>query len=129
LDNDIEMLGDVLQACVRAGASVSFLLPFSHDEAKPFWSSQVLPAVISHSRCVLIVRLGRKIVGTVQLDFASPPNQPPRAEIRKLLVHPDARRRGIAKSLMSAVEVQARIEACLHSIQRRPAMPNNYIFL
>lgn len=109
LDDDLEMLADVLHACVRTGASVSFVLPFSHDEAKAFWSGQVLPAVISRSRCVLIARFGGKIVGTVQLDFATPPNQPHRAEVRKLLVHPDVRRCGIAKSLMSAVEVEARV--------------------
>ncbi len=108
LDDDIEMLGDVLRACVRAGGSVSFVLPFSSDDAKAFWSGQVLPAVISQSRRVLIARLDRKIVGTVQLDFATPPNQPHRAEIKKLLVHPDARRRGIAKSLMCEAEVEAR---------------------
>jgi ribosomal protein S18 acetylase RimI-like enzyme len=45
-------------------------------------------------------------VGTVQLDFAIPPNQPHRAEIKKLLVHPDARRRGIAKSLMCEAEAR-----------------------
>jgi ribosomal protein S18 acetylase RimI-like enzyme len=108
LDHDIEMLGDVLHACVVAGASVSFVLPFSHDDAKAFWSGQVLPAVVSQSRCVLVARTGPKIVATVQLDFATPPNQPHRADVKKLLVHPDARRRGIAKSLMSALEVQAR---------------------
>ena len=108
LDDDLEMLGHVLHACVRAGASVSFVLPFSYEDAKAFWSGQVLPAVICQSRCVLIARLGRKIVGTVQLDFATAPNQPHRAEVKKLLVHPDARGRGVAKSLMSAVEVEAR---------------------
>ena len=35
---------------------------------------------------------------------AWPPNQPHRAEVAKLLVHPDARRRGIARALMVALE-------------------------
>jgi GNAT superfamily N-acetyltransferase len=39
-----------------------------------------------------------------------PPNQPHRAEIAKLLVHRDARRRGIATRLMEAVERVARLE-------------------
>jgi GNAT superfamily N-acetyltransferase len=109
--NDLEMLAGVLRACVHAGASVSFILPFSHDEAKSFWSDQVLPGVAAGSRCVLLARAAGWIVGTVQLDLATPPNQPHRAEVKKLLVHPDVRRRGIARSLMEAVEAEAR-KAC-----------------
>ena len=108
LSADLEMLGGVLHACVHAGASVSFILPFSRHDAKAFWQNQVLPAVNAGSRCVLLARLVGQIMGTVQLDLATPPNQPHRAEVKKLLVHPDARRRGIARSLMIALEDQAR---------------------
>jgi GNAT superfamily N-acetyltransferase len=107
IDNDLEMLGGVLHACVHAGASVSFVLPFSHTDAKAFWQHQVLPSVHAGTRRVLLARMAGRIVGTVQLDLAMPPNQPHRAEVKKLLVHPDARRCGIAKSLMAAVEEQA----------------------
>jgi hypothetical protein len=106
--NDLEKLGDLLWACVGAGASVSFVLPFSQNDAKAFWSGQVFPAVTAGSRCLLLARSAGNIVGTVQLDIATPPNQPHRAEVRKLLVHPNTRRRGIAKSLMIALEAQAR---------------------
>ena len=106
-DGDLEFLGGILHACVHAGASVSFVLPFSLHDAKAFWHDQVLPGVLAGSRRVLLARLGERIVGTVQLDLATPPNQPHRTEVKKLLVHPDARRRGIARSLMAAVEVQA----------------------
>ncbi|HYL36991.1 MAG TPA: GNAT family N-acetyltransferase [Bryobacteraceae bacterium] len=105
---DIQMLGSVLHACVHAGASVNFVLPFSHDDAKAFWSRKVLPAVQSGICRVLVARGEGRILGTVQLDLATPPNQPHRAEVRKLLVHPSARRRGIARALMLAVEQQAR---------------------
>jgi len=108
LDEEIEMLGTVLHACVYAGASVSFVLPFSHADAKVFWRSQVLPAVRSGVCRVLVARVEGRIIGTVQLDLATPPNQPHRAEVRKLLVHPDARRRGIARALMIELERQAR---------------------
>jgi len=107
---DLEMLGGVLHACVHAGASVSFVLPFSVDDAHAFWRDQVLPAVHAGSRCVVLARLGGKIVGTVLLDLATPPNQPHRAEVKKLLVHPEARRRGIGRALMAALEEQARQE-------------------
>ncbi len=39
-----------------------------------------------------------------------PPNQQHRGEVLKLLVHPDARRRGIARRLMLALEDVARAE-------------------
>jgi GNAT superfamily N-acetyltransferase len=104
---DIDMLGTVLHACVHAGASVSFVLPFSHDDAKAFWQTKVLPAVQSGLCLVLVARGAGQILGTVQLDLATPPNQPHRAEVRKLLVHPEARRRGIARALMLALEQEA----------------------
>src|SRR6516225_9687469 len=106
-NDDLDMLGSVLHACVHTGASVSFVLPFSRDDAKAFWQDQVLPAVHAGRRCVLLARLGCRIVGTVQLDLATPPNQPHRAEVRKLLVHPSVRRRGIARALMLAIEEEA----------------------
>jgi len=108
LANDIDMLAAVLHDCVHAGASVSFVLPFSHDDAKAFWRAKVLPGVECGLCLVLIARCGKQIVGTVQLDLATPPNQPHRAEVRKLLVHPSARRQGIARALMLALEQEAR---------------------
>lgn len=109
LAEDLGMLGDVLHACVHAGASVSFVLPFSREDALAFWHDKVVPAVKAGSCYVLVARNAeQKIVGTVQLDLATPPNQPHRAEVRKLLVHPKARRRGIARALMLALEEQAR---------------------
>lgn len=108
LIRDLEMLGSVLHACVHSGASVSFILPFSPDDAIAFWQKQVLPAVDDGTRRVMLAREFGRIIGTAQLDLDTPPNQPHRAEVKKLLVHPEARRRGIAKLLMSAIEEQAR---------------------
>ncbi|MDJ0930204.1 MAG: GNAT family N-acetyltransferase [Breoghania sp.] len=47
------------------------------------------------------------MAGTVNIDFDTPPNQAHRAEIFKLLVHPDFRRRGIARVLMEQAEDRA----------------------
>src|SRR5215471_514565 len=106
--SDTAMLGDVLHACVSSGASVSFILPFSRDDAAAFWRDQVLPAVNEGDCIVLVARQGKRIVGTAQLDLVTPPNQPHRAEVRKLLVHPDVRRGGVARALMLALEDEAR---------------------
>jgi len=108
LDGDIVMLGDLLHDCVKAGAAVSFVLPFSRDDAARFWRNQVFTAVESGTCCVLVARRAGVIAGTVQFDLATPPNQPHRAEVKKLLVHPNERRNGIARALMLALEDRAR---------------------
>jgi len=100
-------LGGLLHACVQDGASVSFVLPFSTDDANAFWRAKVLPAVAQGGLSLWIAREGGRLAGAVQLDCDTPPNQPHRAEIRKLLVHPDFRRRGIARDLMRAAEAHA----------------------
>jgi len=108
VSEDIDALGRVLHACVHLGATVSFVLPFSDDDARAFWRYKVLPGVSDGTCRVLVARKAGRIVGTVQLDLGTPPNQPHRAEVRKLLLHPEARRLGIARALMVAVEEQAR---------------------
>ena len=109
-ESDVEALADVLRAVVYDGAGVSFIVPFSMDAARAFWLTGVVPGVTARTRRVLIARRDGRIVGTVQIDLATPPNQRHRAEVLKLLVHPDARRRGIARALMVAVEPLARAE-------------------
>ena len=108
LDADITLLAELLHDCVHAGASVSFVLPFSRTDAAAFWRDKVFPTVHAGTCRVLIARRDSQIAGTVQLDLATPPNQSHRGEIKKLLVHPSARRAGIARALMLAIEAQAR---------------------
>ena len=86
LDRHLPGLAEVLSACVTAGASVSFVLPHTLDDSLAF---------------------GR-LAGTVQLDCDTPPNQPHRADVSKLLVHPGFRRRGLARELMIAIEEEAK---------------------
>jgi GNAT superfamily N-acetyltransferase len=110
IEVELDMLAEVLHAVVAGGAGVSFFIPFSIEEARAFWSEKILPSVLAGRRRVLVARLGDKIVGTVQLDLEMPPNQRHRAAVEKMLVHPDARRRGIARALMTALEELARSE-------------------
>jgi ribosomal protein S18 acetylase RimI-like enzyme len=110
LERDVEMLGEVLLAVVHVGAGVSFIVPFSRDDARAFWLDKVLPGVRARTRRVVVARCNARIVGTAQLDLAVPPNQQHRAEVAKLLVHPTARRRGVARALMIAIEVIAQAE-------------------
>jgi GNAT superfamily N-acetyltransferase len=110
LQQDIHMLADVLRAIVHMGLGVTFVVPFSIDDASAFWAERVLPGVRAGTRRVLVARDGDRIVGTVQIDLAMPPNQRHRAEVVKLLVHPDVRRQGVARRLMIALESVARTE-------------------
>jgi ribosomal protein S18 acetylase RimI-like enzyme len=107
---DVAMLGDVLRAVVYGGAGVSFFVPFPAEEARAFWRDKVLPAVRARTCRVIVARAGARIVGTVQLGLAVPPNQRHRADVAKLLVHPDVRGRGVARALMVALEAIARAE-------------------
>jgi len=111
LDAEIDMLAEVLHAVVHAGAGVSFFTPFSIEEARAFWVDRVLPAMHAGTRRVVVARLDDRIVGTVQLDLETPPNQQHRVAVTKLLVHPAAQRRGIGRALMLALEEIGRSEA------------------
>lgn len=108
LARDLNDLAEVLRAVVYGGAGVSFVVPFSMEQSRAFWRDRVLPGAREGTRRVLITRVDDRIVGTVQIDLATPPNQPHRAEVNKLLVHPTARRRGLARALMIALEDEAR---------------------
>lgn len=101
---DLRGLGTLLHACVHDGASVGYVLPFTPGDAEEFWRDKVLPSVREGSRVLWVARLDGRIVGSVQLDHDTPPNQPHRAEVRKLLVHPDFRRRGLSRALMAELE-------------------------
>lgn len=108
IERDLGQLADLLRACVHAGASVGYILPFGPEEAARFWREGVFPALDVGRRLVLVTREGDRISGAVQLDIDTPPNQPHRAEAKKLLVHPDFRRRGLARALMVELERQAK---------------------
>ncbi len=103
----IDELSDVLVDCVEGGASVSFMLPFSHGEARAFFEKAI--AAVSRSDTVLVVakRDGR-IVGTVQVGLDMTPNQPHRGDIKKLLVHRSARKLGLGAKLMERAEAEAK---------------------
>ena len=100
-------LAEILRACVDAGASVSYLPPLAGDAARGFWQ-RAARDVAAGGRVLLAAWDAGELVGTVMLEFASAPNQPHRAEVQKLLVHPAARRRGLARALMLRAEREAR---------------------
>jgi len=109
LHAQLDGLAAVLVDCVAGGASVSYMAPFSHEQARDAFAA-VAVEVEQGRRLVLAAFGDGDLVGTVQVVLALPPNQPHRAEIAKLLVHRSARRRGIAQLLMEGAEAEARAE-------------------
>ncbi|MDB5234938.1 MAG: hypothetical protein JWR44_1931 [Hymenobacter sp.] len=104
----LPQLVDLLRDAVDSGASVGFLPPLALAEAQPYWQS-VVEAIESGSRLLLLARSpAGDLVGAVQLDLATRPNSLHRAEVSKLLVHSQARRQGLARQLMGALEDEAR---------------------
>jgi GNAT superfamily N-acetyltransferase len=105
----LDALAGVLVDCVAGGASVSYLWPFSHEQARGAF--EAVAAEVEQGRRLLLAAFANgDLVGTVQVNLALPPNQPHRAEIAKLLVHRSARRRGIALLLREGAEAEARAE-------------------
>ena len=105
----LDGLAAVLADCVEGGASVSYMAPFSHADARAAFEAVV--ADVEQGRRVLLAAFDDgELVGTVQVNLATPPNQPHRGDIAKLLVRRSARRRGIAAQLMEAAEREALAE-------------------
>jgi len=108
-DQVIGPLADILVACVKQGASVGFLGAPDTEDAFSFWYG-VNGSLVSGGRRLLVARFAGQVVGTVQVVLATPANGSHRAEISKLLVHPDVRRKGVARSLMQQAETVARAD-------------------
>jgi len=104
-----DVLADVLIDCVEGGASVSFMLPLPREKALAFWRG-VAEGVARGERALLVAELDGRVVGTAQLLLDLPDNQPHRADVAKMLVCRSARRRGVARRLLEAIDEAARAE-------------------
>ena len=100
-------LAEVLLDCVAGGASVSFMASLSRAEAESFFE-KVVEGVERGERILLAAFVDSELLGTVQIITATPPNQPHRADVAKLLVHRSARGQGLATRLMEQVEEASR---------------------
>ncbi len=105
IDNaSLTQLTDTLIEAVAGGGSISFMHPVSNDAAIEFWRKISVSTAVGE-RILLVARNDRgEVVGTVQSILAQPENQPHRADIAKMMVHPRARRQGIAEALMREIE-------------------------
>jgi GNAT superfamily N-acetyltransferase len=106
-DGAVADLAELLFDAVDSGASVGFVRPFPREDAAAWWRN-VASDVKRGVTLVLTASVDGRVVGTAQLRLAQLPNSRHRAEVAKVLVHRDARRRGIGRVLMSAIEDLAR---------------------
>jgi GNAT superfamily N-acetyltransferase len=98
----------LLRDAVESGASVGFLPPLGDAEAAAYWAT-VAAGLREGSRVVLAARDGELgLVGSAQLELAMRANAGHRAEVSKVMVHRRARRRGVGRALMLALEDHAR---------------------
>jgi ribosomal protein S18 acetylase RimI-like enzyme len=104
LTQHLDAIAEILHACVHHGANVGFVLPFDLNQARAFWREKIAPGLAANTRIVLVAEVDDEVVGTVQLNLDTPPNQPHRADISKLLVHPKYQMLGLGRALMQQIE-------------------------
>jgi len=101
------LLAGMLVDCVATGGSLTYRAPLAPAVALAFWKR--VSSEVALGRCVLLAAWWQgRLVGSVQLLLDMPENQPHRAEVAKLMVAPDERRRGVGRSLMQRAEQTAR---------------------
>jgi GNAT superfamily N-acetyltransferase len=101
-------LCEVLIDCVEGGASVSFMHPMTLAKAADYWR-EVAASVNRSERALVIAEDDHGvIIGTAQAVWATPENQPHRADVAKMLVHRRARRLGVGAAVLKAAEDAAR---------------------
>lgn len=101
-EQDINDLSDALIQVVQGGASLGFLRDITTTTASGYWHE--LENNIGGNLLLIVAREAGQIVGSVQLEKCTKPNGLHRAEVQKLFVLPQFRRRGVASILMQRVE-------------------------
>ncbi len=121
---EIDQLTEMLVATVDGGASIGFLPPLDQSEARSYWEHVIEPGVV-----LIIAEQAGRLAGSVQLLYAMKVNGRHRAEIAKLMVHPDFRRQGIGRLLMDHAETVAIADGrTLLVLDTRDGDPSNDLY-
>lgn len=120
----LQELSGLLIRVVEDGASIGFLPPLEPEEASAYWRNVPGPGV--H---LWAARMEGLLIGTVQLHLAMKANGSHRAEVAKLMVHPEYRRNGAARLLMQTAEFAARrLGRTLLVLDTRSGDPSNHLY-
>ena len=129
IDAHIKGLNRVLIDCVNDGGAIGFMATLSEAEAQEFWRINARSRVANRSHLLFGVFVENHLVGTVQLVLEMPSNQPHRAEISRMMVHPKNRRRGLAKALMAvAIDAAKRQNKTLITLDTRTGDGSEYLY-
>lgn len=103
----IDTLAHLLKDAVDGDAGLGFLPPLPLEEAKAYWTARAAD-VASGAAVLVVAEDGGRVVGSAQLELSRRSNGRHRAEVTKVMVHSAARRRGIGRALMDALDREAR---------------------
>lgn len=124
IEESLKGLSELLIKTVEDGASIGFLSPMESIDALNYWTTVLSPEVI-----LLVAKSNNKIVGSIQLHLSRKQNGSHRAEIAKLMTHPNYRRRGVGRLLMQKAEEIARNESrSLLVLDTREGDPSNILY-
>lgn len=123
-EEHMEELSELLIQVVEDGASIGFLPPVDLSDAMSYWEDLLNPEII-----LLVAKRNNRIVGSVQLHLCAKQNGVHRAEIAKLMTHPNYRRHGIGRLLMKSAEERAIQEKrSLLILDTREGDPSNHLY-
>lgn len=124
IDDHLDELSDLLARVVDEGASIGFLPPMQKQVAASYWETVLSPDVI-----LFVAKINNQIVGSIQLHLSTKQNGSHRAEIAKLMTHPEFRRNGIGRLLMKKAEEKARqMERSLIVLDTREGDSSNKLY-
>jgi acetyltransferase len=96
-------LAALLREAVDAGMALGQLAPV--DTAQAF--AEMIDALEPGERILFGAFVDEELVGTAQLERATPANSRHRAEVQRVVVRADAQRQGVGRDLMRALEAAA----------------------
>lgn len=106
LEERLPQLITLLQDAVNQGASVGFLAPLVTPLARAYWQD-VAMQVAAGKKMIWLAEGSSTLLGAVQLEPCRRENGLQRGEVQKLFILSQARRLGIAASLMDTLEQHA----------------------
>jgi len=124
IKDEVEELSKLLKTVVNDGASIGFLPPLDQKESEKYWETILAPEIILY-----VAKINNEVAGSIQLHLVTKPNGIHRAEICKLMTHPNFRRNGIGRSLMQKAEERAKQEnRSLLVLDTREGDPSNRLY-